>query len=191
VEDLKQMKHKSVAHKEAVRLYLKEKEKPGGMSLRQVQDHIAKEYSVTVHYSTISRYANEGLLNALPKKMGPAGKFAKSTYKLLCDALSSFIPINQMNACAGDNSRIKLIHTLVKTLSISSTEASTLLTRLLHDTAEDTMSADKLNCAEDRRIRWTTFQILDLWFNSWEFFLSNLDSPAIMQMASSCSRMVR
>jgi hypothetical protein len=104
VEDLKQMKHKSVAHKEAVRLYLKEKEKPGGMSLRQVQDHIAKKYSVTVHYSTISRYANEGLLNALPKKMGPAGKFAKSTYKLLCDALSSFIPINQMNACAGDNS---------------------------------------------------------------------------------------
>ena len=42
VEDLKQMKHRSVAHKEAVRLYLKEKEKPGGMSLRQVQDHIAK-----------------------------------------------------------------------------------------------------------------------------------------------------
>jgi len=30
-EDLKQMKHKSVVHKEAVHLYLKEKEKPGGM----------------------------------------------------------------------------------------------------------------------------------------------------------------
>ena len=35
-EDSKQMKLKSVAHKKAVRLYLKEKEKPGGMSLRQV-----------------------------------------------------------------------------------------------------------------------------------------------------------
>ena len=160
------MKHKSAVHKEAVRLYLKEKEKPGGMLLRQVQDHIAKKYSVTVHYSRISRYANEGLLNASPKKMGPACTFAKSMYKLLCDALSSFIPINQMNARAGDNSRIKLIDTLVKTLSISSTKASTLLTRLLRDTAED-----KMNCAEDRRIRWTTFQNLDLWFNSWEFFL--------------------
>ncbi len=148
--------------------------------MRQVQDHIANKYSVTVHYPTISRYANEGLLNASPKKMGPAGNFAKSTYKLLCDALSSFIPINQMNARAGNNSRVKLIDALVKTLSISSTEASTLLTRLLRDTAEDTMSADKLNCAEDRRIRWTMFQNLDLWFNSWEFFLSNLDSPTIM-----------
>jgi len=92
---------------------------------------------------------------------------AKSTYKLLCNALSSFIPINQMNACAGDNTRFNLIATLVKMLSISSTEADTLLKRMLPDTAEDTMSVDKLNCAEDRCIRWTTFQNLDLWFNSW------------------------
>ena len=42
VEDRKQKKHKSDAHKEAVRLYLKEREKPGGMYLRQVQDEIAK-----------------------------------------------------------------------------------------------------------------------------------------------------
>jgi hypothetical protein len=106
VEDRKQKKHKSDAHKEAVRLYLKEREKPGGMSLRQVQDEIAKKYSITVNYSPISRYANAGLLNVSPKKKGPAGTFAQSTYKLLCDALSSFIPINQMNARAGDNSQV-------------------------------------------------------------------------------------
>jgi hypothetical protein len=33
------------------------------------------------------------------------------------------------------------------------------------------MDAEKLNCAEDRRVRWTTYQNLDLWFNSWEVFL--------------------
>ncbi len=27
-----------------------------------------------------------------------------------------------------------------------------------------------MNCAEDRRIRWTTYQNLDLWFDSWETF---------------------
>ena len=64
-----------------------------------------------------------------------------------------------------------MIATLVKTLSISSTEANTLLKRMLHDTADDEMSADKLNCAEDRRICWTTFQNLNLWFNSWETIL--------------------
>ena len=59
----------------------------------------------------------------------------------------------------------------VKTLSISSTEANTLLKCMLHDTADNKMSADKLNCAEDRRICWTKFQNLNLWFNSWETFL--------------------
>jgi hypothetical protein len=33
------------------------------------------------------------------------------------------------------------------------------------------MDAAKLNCAEDQRVRWTTYQNLDLWFNSWEVFL--------------------
>ena len=64
-----------------------------------------------------------------------------------------------------------MIATLVKTLSISSTEAEKLLKRLLHDNAIKTMSADKLNGSEDRRTRWTMFQNLDLWFDSWETFL--------------------
>ena len=54
VEDLKQKKHKFNAHKEAVYLYMKEREKTGGMLLRQVQDQIAKTFSVTVHSSAIS-----------------------------------------------------------------------------------------------------------------------------------------
>jgi hypothetical protein len=33
------------------------------------------------------------------------------------------------------------------------------------------INAVKLNCAEDRRIRWTTYQNLALWFYSWEAFL--------------------
>ena len=102
VEDWKQKKHNSDPHKEAVCLNLKEREKPGGMSLRQMQDEIAKNILSLFYYSTISCYANKGLLNVSPKnkKKGPAGTFAQSTHKLLCGALSSFIPINQMNAFA-------------------------------------------------------------------------------------------
>ena len=79
--------------------------------------------------------------------------------------------MNQMNARAGDNTRTKLIVTLVKTVGITSSEAGKLLSRLLRDTAEETMDAEKLNCAEDRRIRWTTFQNIDLWFDGWQNFL--------------------
>jgi hypothetical protein len=49
--------------------------------LRQVQDQIEK-YSVTVHYLSICRYANEGLI-ASPKQMGPPGTIAKANYKMV------------------------------------------------------------------------------------------------------------
>ncbi len=83
MDDLKMKKHKAAVHKEAVHLYLQERAKPEGgvMSLRQVQDQIEK-YSVTVHYLSICRYANEGLI-ASPKQMGPPGTIAKANYKLV------------------------------------------------------------------------------------------------------------
>jgi len=102
--------------------------------------------------------------------MGSSGTISEGTYKLLCEALSSLIPINGMNARSGDNSRKKLMTMLVKTMDIETSEAGKLLDRLLRDTAQD-IHAEKLNCAEDRRVRWTTYQNLKLWFDSWEKFL--------------------
>ncbi len=140
VEDLKQKRHKVDVHKEAVRLYTHEMEKPEGdrMSLRQVQDHIIKKYcGVGPSFTTIHQYAKEGLVNVSPKKMGTSGNLSEGTYKLLCEALSSLIPINGMNARSGDNSRKKLTTILVKTMDIETSEAGKLLDRLLRDTAQD------------------------------------------------------
>ena len=81
VTDRKQKKHRSDALKEAVHLYVQEKAKPDGLSLRQVQAKIKKKYLVDIHYSTISRYANEGLVGASPKKLGPPGHLSKANYK--------------------------------------------------------------------------------------------------------------
>jgi hypothetical protein len=68
VDDLKMKKHKAALHKEAVHLYLQERAKPEGgvMSLRQVQDQI-KKYSVTVHYLSICRYAEQNRTEQLRK----------------------------------------------------------------------------------------------------------------------------
>ena len=109
-------------------------------------------------------------MNVSPKKMGSSGTISEGTYKLLCEGLSSLIPINGMNARYGDNSRKKLMTMLVKTMDIESSEAGKLLYRLLRDTAQD-IHAEKLNCAEDHRVRWTTYQNLKLWFDSCEKFL--------------------
>ena len=108
------------------------------MSSRQVQDLIQEKYcGVGPSFRTIQRYAKEGLVNVSPKKMGSSGTISEGTYKLLCEALSSLIPINGMNARSSDNSRKKLMNMLVKTMDIQSSEAGKLLDWLLCDTAED------------------------------------------------------
>jgi hypothetical protein len=105
-------------------------------------------------------------------KMGPAGLLPAMAYKFLFEAYLSLIPINQMNVCAGDSSRKEMIPMLAKTFNIGTIEATGLLNCVVCNTATD-INAVKLNCAEDCCIRWTTYQNLDLWFDSWEVFLVN------------------
>jgi hypothetical protein len=75
-----------------------------------------------------------------------------------------------MNACAGDDSWAKMIPFFAKTFNIGTVKTTGLLNRVVCDTATD-INANKMNCVEDRRIRWTTYQNLDLWFDSWETFV--------------------
>jgi len=63
-----------------------------------------------------------------------------------------------------------MIPMLAKTFNNGKLDATGLLNCIVHDTATD-IHAVKLNCAEDLRIRWTTYQNLDLWFDSWEVSL--------------------
>jgi hypothetical protein len=169
VGNLAAKKHKSDAHKAAIRQFDAEKKKPDGMSIRQVHDVIASKYETCPSIATISRYVAHGLVNVSSMKMGPEGHVSAQAYKNLCQAYSSLVPINQMNACAGDNSRKMLIPMLMKTFDIGTIDATGLLNHVVRDTAID-INAVRLNCAEDRRIRWTTYQNLALWFDSWEAF---------------------
>ena len=102
-------------------------------------------------------------------KMGPAGHISMMAYKLICQAYSSLVPINPMtmNACADDNSRKMMIPMIAGTLNIGTVEEAGVLNRVVRDTAIE-INAEKLNCAEDRRIRWTKYQNKSLWFDSWE-----------------------
>ncbi len=118
-------RHKSDAHKAAVRLFNSEKQKPNGMSIWQVHKHITAKFETNPSIATISRYAsNEELVNALPMKMGPVGHISAMAYKFLCQAYKSLVPINQMNACVGENSRAKIILMFAKTLNVGTVAAT-------------------------------------------------------------------
>ncbi len=61
---------------------------------------------------------------------------------------------------------------LAKTFDIGTIETTGVLNCIACDMATN-INAGKLNCAEDCRIRWTMYQNLDPWFDSWEVFFVN------------------
>jgi hypothetical protein len=65
-----------------------------------------------------------------------------------------------------------MIQNFAKALNTSQKAAEDILDHVVRDTAIN-LTNSKLHAAEERRIRWTTYQNLDLWFDSWERFLSD------------------
>jgi hypothetical protein len=161
VDDLKAKRQKSEVHKAALCLYNSKKQKPDCLLIRQVQAAIKAKYEVCLSKTTISHYAKQGLVNASQMKMGPVSHILAEGYKFLCQACSSLVPINQMNMCAVTYYHKMMILMLVKTFNSGTGKARGLFNRFVCNTATK-INAEKLNCAEDCCIRWTTYQNLDL-----------------------------
>jgi hypothetical protein len=75
--------------------------------------------------------------------------------------------------------------TLSKTVGMSSPNAGKLLDCLLRDTAKETIDAVKLNCAEDRRVRWTTYQNLEVFLVKYGFANQNDNNELVFEDGAS------
>ena len=67
----------------------------------------------------------------------------------------------------------KQIQLIMKAMNMSKEQATPLWKRICRDTALD-MVAGKVKASEERRVQWTTYHNLDLWFTSWEKVLDDL-----------------
>jgi hypothetical protein len=75
--------------------------------------------------------------------------------------------IEQLNNRQGTNKQGKMAKKVAETMNIDLASARELLKRLAQDTAVD-MSCNKVNFTEERRVWWTTYSNLELWFATWE-----------------------
>ena len=172
--DLMKKMQYSKAHKAATILYDNERGKEKGLTLRKIESLIREKHKVGPSASTIYHYVVElGLVGMPPRNRGPEGNIPSEMYAALCAAFGSFMRINQINALVGDNTRRKVIPVIAEVTTLSVTQCTELLRRLCRDTAID-MKAEKMYFAEERRVKWTTFSNLELWFNSWEKTLREL-----------------
>jgi hypothetical protein len=101
-------------------------------------------------------------------KMAPKGHFPTLTFQHLSNAFESFIQIKQLNGQGGEIAQNKLAVLLKRcTKPAISCDCLWLLNRLLNTTATE-LSCGKVNNAEERRVRWTTYFNLKSWFDNWE-----------------------
>ena len=109
INKLASLDHAKRAFKRATRWYAQEKDKPGGLSSRQIEAKVKREYDgVGPHAATIRRYVNANLAGMSPLKIGVKGDLPPCVFKSLCVAFESFVRIQQINSRQGEITYKKL-----------------------------------------------------------------------------------
>ena len=75
--------------------------------------------------------------------------------------------INQLNCTGGVKHQEKMAPIIAEMMMVDVDTAREILKLLACNTAID-LGCCKLNFAEERRVCWTTYNNLDMWFNMWE-----------------------
>jgi len=164
------------AHKRATTLYAKEmkkseiaktdKTRKRGKSAREVKAIVEKEFGEGMAPSerTIQEHVAKGSVGESPVRRGRPGDIESSTFLMLCVAFESYIRIRQIN---GNSEERKLLSTKIRLVMDKERNISQqLLDRLLRECAIDLL-AEKSQSVEQRRIMWTSYTNLRMWFNNW------------------------
>ena len=121
-----------------------------------------------IHKRTIQHEVAAGRIDVSPLKPDMKGNFPALTFQHLANAFESFIKIKQLNGQGGDLSNNKLSQLLKKcTRPVIECDSRWLLVHLLKKTAAE-LRCGKVNNAEERRVRWTTYFNIKSWFDNWE-----------------------
>ncbi len=160
---------KTKALKEATLLYKAERakmqkgEKYKGAG--KIAEAVNENYKTSISGQTIMRYVENGMAGQSPLKMGPDGGVPRDVFKLLLTAFKT-VQIKQINGETNCNTTNLLSQRINKTMNNIST-TSRLLQRLLRESAID-FKATVSDLVEEQRMRWTTFNNLNCWFDDWE-----------------------
>ena len=166
--------HYKRAFKTACERYFAEKLKAKGLSALKVCEQVNKEFGTFVSHRTVLHYVNKlGLVGVSPGKRGPPNAgMSTECFRILLRAFESYKQINQINAEGAKNTQKNMIPVVNAVLHRNNT--SDCLYRQLMSASEVDWKASVQTQHEERRIRWTTYQNLAMWFSNWKNVLLEL-----------------
>ena len=170
----KDWEHRKKAHKFSTSWYKKEKEKENGMSAEDISKAVEKDYEWAPSARVIQRYVADGMAGCSPMKRGANGELPPTVFKTLCVAFETMVKINQCNGRECENMQRKLMMRTNCCVNKDGSTSLSLVKRLINETAVDILRSSKSNKAEHRRILWTTYNNIKIWFDNWETDLLEL-----------------
>ena len=168
-----------MAFKEACILYSNERE--NGKSAQQCCDEVGKKYNTTISKRTVQHYVQHNKAGESPRK-GPDGGISPDIFKILVQAYESYVRIKQINAETAENSRNLLSKRVNNAMNTGKTNDCLFQRIQRHCTAQFTASVS--DRAEERRLKWTTYANIKMWFDSFDRFLVEFGFGSLMEDGS-------
>ena len=143
-----------------------DKTRKRGKSARELKAIVEKEFGEGMAPSerTIQEHVANGSVGKSPVRRGRPGNIEGSTFLMLCNAFETYVRIRQLN---GNSEERKVLSTKIKLVMDKERSISQhLLGRLLRECAIELL-AEKSQSVEQRRIMWTSYTNLRMWFNNW------------------------
>lgn len=149
---------------------------PNKRSQRDIVKDLNARLGTNVSHKTASRMVREGKIGVSPMKPGPVGSFNKMEYDAMKTAFLTFIKLEQ--AGGKKQSTIRELSLRVNAMVNHSgvhvkRKWDDLAKRLKADVADE-LDIKKPNNQELRRVLWTSYGNLKVWFAQWEHTVISL-----------------
>jgi len=155
--------------------YEREKESRKGqphLSAQKVCDLVNRLRGTTITKTMLIRYTNNDMVGESPLKRGPKGWLPAGVYKIAMTAFATHKQLCQIEAVKTPKAK-DMVAIVERAFLCSAQRAKDMASRLRKDTAH-IFSAGKAGHQEARRILFTTFHNLNMWFDSWEEMIISL-----------------
>lgn len=134
-------------------------------------DRVNQERQSNVNRETAHWYIRDGRIGESPDKRGPKGKFDKHLRRALQGAYVTFLKLKQIQGDEQLASK-QLQKYLFKCVKPAGYNIDCLhFIRKFDKDSADLFVVDQKNNVKKRRMEWTTYSNIALWFDIWEEFL--------------------
>jgi len=147
---------------------------PDKKSINDVVAEVNELCESNISPKTAATYVRKGLIDTSPLKRGTCGAFSKAVFASLKGAYATFLMLEQAESKQPSSMKEMSQRVNACVNKAGHTKSRDDLARKLRKETAHLFDVGKANMTEQRRLQWTNFHNLNLWFSSFKTTLIEL-----------------